>query len=267
MKRINVMEEEFEVVEVLGQEALFTELRVDPATVPEGVHCYELRHGDNDSFPAAIEKKVTVNYFGAILLARELSLEDKEFLPLTLGDFGFTGETMTIQQFRQLKPEPQPFEEGRALGVYLTPTFRMAVKEADTLIGYLDTHDYAVGHRENKGFFLRDVNGEWKESSIDEVIDMVCDWNYDFIQITKVLLEEYSGETNETLKYFYGILLEEEKLLDGLFNHTKYGKKIHKLAEEIVKDVVQSSTQPRGLEDAVERVVEKIRKFRYEESE
>lgn len=69
------------------------------------------------------------------------------------------------------------------------------------------------------------------------------------------------------MKYFYGILLEEEKLLDGLFNHTKYGKKIHKLAEEIVKDVVQSSTQPRGLEDAVERVVEKIRKFRYEESE
>lgn len=100
MKRINVMEEEFEVVEVLEQEALFTELRVDPATVPEGVYCYELRHGDDDSFPAAIEKQVAVNYFGTILLTKELLKKD-DYLSLTPDDFGFTGETMTV---KQLKP-------------------------------------------------------------------------------------------------------------------------------------------------------------------
>lgn len=57
MKRINVMEEELEVVEVLGQEALFTELRVDPATVPEGVHCYELRHGMTIVFQQQLRRK------------------------------------------------------------------------------------------------------------------------------------------------------------------------------------------------------------------
>ena len=263
MKRINVMEEEFEVVEVLGQEALFTELRVDLATVPEGVHCYELRHGDNDSFPAAIEKKVTVNYFGAVLLTKELLKED-DYLSLTPDDFGFVGETRTV---KELKPEPQPFEEGRSLAAYLMLTFNMSIKEADTLISYLTNHNYAVGHRENEGFFLRDANGEWRESSIDEVIDLVCDWNYALIQSTESDLESLTGEEQGEQEEFYQNLLEEEKLLDGLFNHTKYGKKIHKLAEEIVKDIVQSSTQPRELEDAVERVIEKIRKFRYEELE
>ena len=34
MKRINVMGEEFEVVDILGQQALFVDFRVDKTTVP-----------------------------------------------------------------------------------------------------------------------------------------------------------------------------------------------------------------------------------------
>lgn len=134
----------------------------------------------------------------------------------------------------------------------------MSVKEADTLFGYLVNHNYVVGHRENRGFFLRDVDGKWRECSIDKVIDMVCDWNYEFIQITKALLEEYFGETNEALKHFYSILIEDEKLLDSLFDRTKYGEKINKLAEEIVKEVVESSIQPEKFNKSVKCAVEKI---------
>lgn len=262
MKRINVMEEELEVVEVLGQEALFTELRVDMATVPEGVHCYELRHGDDDSFPAAIEKKVTVNYFGAILLTKELLKED-DYLSLTPEYFGFTGETRTVKEFNQ----PQPFKDGSALAAYLMLTFNISIKEADTLISYLTNHNYAVGHRENEGFFLRDANGEWRESSIDEVIDLVCDWNYALIQSTESDLESLVDGEQEEQEEFYQNLLEEEKLLDDLFDRTKYGKKTEELAEEIAKDIVQFSTQPKELEEGVKHAVEKIKKFRYEESE
>lgn len=229
MKRINVMEEEFEVVEVLGQEVLFTEFRVDPATVPEGVYCYELRHGDDDSFPATIEKKVAVNYFGAILLTKELTFE-KDYISLTYNNFSFTKEKMTMKEFRQ---EPQPFEEGSALAAYLMLTFNMSIKEADTLISYIDAQDYAVGHKESRGLFLRDANGKWGESSIEEVIDMVCDWNYEQIQSTESDLESLTEEEQKEQEEFYQNLLEEEKLLDGLFDRTKYGKKNEEIKETI----------------------------------
>ncbi len=264
MKRINVMGEEFEVVDILGQQALFVDFRVDKTTVPEGIYCYELRHDDDGgSLPITVEKGVVVNYFGAVLLTKELLKED-DYLSLTPDDFGFVGERMIIQQFQHL---PQPFEDGRALSAYLMLTFNMSIKEADTLISYLDAHDYAVGHKESRGFFLYDANGEWRASSIDEVIDMVCDWNYEFIQIVKVFLDEYSGEVNEAMKHFYGILIEEEKLLDGLLSRTKYGEKVEKLAEEIAKEVVESYTQPEKLEEAVKHTAEKIKRFRREETE
>ncbi len=76
---------------------MFTELRVDPATVPEGVYCYALRHGDNDdSYPITMEKKVGVNYFGAIPLTRGLSFGENDYLSLTPDDFGFINEGSTV---------------------------------------------------------------------------------------------------------------------------------------------------------------------------
>lgn len=38
---------------------------MDKSTIPKGVNCYELRHGDDDSYPAALEENVKVNYYGA----------------------------------------------------------------------------------------------------------------------------------------------------------------------------------------------------------
>lgn len=115
-------------------------------------------------------------------------------------------------------------------------TFDMSIKEADTLISYLTNHDYAVGHRESEGFFLRDANGKWRESSIEEVIAMVSDWNYERIQETESDLESLTEEEQEEQEEFYQNLLEEEKLLDGLLSCTKYGEKVEKLAEEIAKE-------------------------------
>ena len=48
MTKVNANTERFEQVELLGKSVLFTEQRVDRATVPEGLRCYELRHTDED---------------------------------------------------------------------------------------------------------------------------------------------------------------------------------------------------------------------------
>lgn len=57
MKRVNAALEDFELVEVFGRPMLFTCLRVDRATVPEGYHVYEVRHDDDgDGIPCQIGK-------------------------------------------------------------------------------------------------------------------------------------------------------------------------------------------------------------------
>ena len=38
----------YQEVTIFDRPALFTECRIDRATVPEGVYRYELRHGDAD---------------------------------------------------------------------------------------------------------------------------------------------------------------------------------------------------------------------------
>lgn len=49
-------------VEVKGRMVLFTELCVDKDTIPFGMYCYDLRHGD-DGLPYTIKRNVIVNYF------------------------------------------------------------------------------------------------------------------------------------------------------------------------------------------------------------
>ena len=67
MKDVNVMNKKFYEAELLGIRALYTELHTDKSSIPDGMYCYDLRHGDDDSFPSAVENSVAVNYYGTIL--------------------------------------------------------------------------------------------------------------------------------------------------------------------------------------------------------
>ena len=63
---VNFSDEEFEVIEIEGQTALFTNDRITDADIPKGLHCYHLRHDDNGDF-CAIEKNAAVNHGGTII--------------------------------------------------------------------------------------------------------------------------------------------------------------------------------------------------------
>ena len=101
MVHIDVTKEELPEIEVKGKYALFTDLRVEQGTVPAGMYCYALRHGDDDSFPCTVEEQVTVNYFGAVLLAEPLDFGGKKQIPVGYEDFAFTGERMNARQFME----------------------------------------------------------------------------------------------------------------------------------------------------------------------
>lgn len=44
---ISAMDETYEVTKLDWIEVLFTNSRIDRRTVPEGLHCYDLRHDDD----------------------------------------------------------------------------------------------------------------------------------------------------------------------------------------------------------------------------
>ena len=44
-------EEELDVIEVLDHRALFSNGRIKPEQIPEGLHAYDLRHSDDASAP------------------------------------------------------------------------------------------------------------------------------------------------------------------------------------------------------------------------
>lgn len=110
MDVIDVNSRQLQEVEIKGHYGVFTELRVDKSTLPKGVNCYELRHGEDDSYPAAMEQNVRVNYFGAVLMTDKMELGEDGYVELTFDDFGFTGEDLTMLEYRaNYLEEPECF--------------------------------------------------------------------------------------------------------------------------------------------------------------
>ena len=74
--RKNAKEIEWEKVEVLGKEGLFTDYRVNRDTIPEGYFMYEIRHDDDcHGDPVQIAKWVIVNFWGTLLVKEPFNLE------------------------------------------------------------------------------------------------------------------------------------------------------------------------------------------------
>ena len=73
--RVNAMTEKFEDVTVLGHPMLFTCLRVDRDTVPQGMYMYEVRHDDDQQGePVQIANWIMVNHWGTLISNRPIRL-------------------------------------------------------------------------------------------------------------------------------------------------------------------------------------------------
>lgn len=76
--RVNAMTEKFEDVTVLGHPMLFTCLRVDRDTVPQGMYMYEVRHDDDQQGePVQIANWIMVNHWGTLISNRPIRLEPR----------------------------------------------------------------------------------------------------------------------------------------------------------------------------------------------
>lgn len=94
-------DEKLEVVEVLGQTALFTNGRVTEQELPDGLYRYDLREGENLSF-ATIERNVAANHAGTILTKAPLDFGGQEYLVFDEDTSpNFLGYDLTPEEFLQ----------------------------------------------------------------------------------------------------------------------------------------------------------------------
>ena len=108
---VDAMEETFENVTVLGHPMLFTCLRVDRKTVPEGLFLYEVRHDDDQQGePVQIANWVMVNHWGTLISDRKIALEPnisgnnayRDIDPEN--DWNYEGNTAKVQDYMKDRP-------------------------------------------------------------------------------------------------------------------------------------------------------------------
>lgn len=150
--------------------------------------------------------------------------------------------------------------------------FHLTDKEAEIILGYMEGHEYMLG--ENQGKLYRGDLAEtiglicWEDFSMDETIDLVCEWNYELI------LEVDSLRNNPTdfidftkLQSRYESLKAEEVILDQLFEQTKYGRQVDDIAKRLADDFIANMNPEKKvletvvLEEAIVTVAEQMKQY------
>lgn len=75
---VDARTEKFQHLKLFDKYALFTNDRIDRATIPEGWYCYDFRGSDSDLGKLnCVEPHVGVNHSGAVLLPEEIDMKGK----------------------------------------------------------------------------------------------------------------------------------------------------------------------------------------------
>lgn len=92
-------DERYELIELFGRKALFSNARLTAGDIPKGLYCCQLCHGDDGCF-CTVEPKAVVNHAGSVLTKEPLDFGKKGYIQLTEDtEPNFLGEDMTIAEF------------------------------------------------------------------------------------------------------------------------------------------------------------------------
>lgn len=98
---VDARKERFERALIDGRETLFTNLRIDRSTVPETLHCYDIREIDGFSGVAAsVESYVMVNHWGTILSKEPFPLENGRY-EIESVDIVYLDEFCTVEDYME----------------------------------------------------------------------------------------------------------------------------------------------------------------------
>ncbi len=98
--KVNAQEESFELMDILGQRALFTNLRVDRSTVPKDLYVYELRDEDCTGEICEIKTFVMVNHWGTIICKEPIELDTRwNSRFVDSNDYSYLGDSIKLDEY------------------------------------------------------------------------------------------------------------------------------------------------------------------------
>lgn len=113
LKTQAMTEEKLDVIEVLDRRALFSNGRLMPEQIPEGLYAYDLRHSDDGDRFCSIEPEVGVNHGGTVLMRDILDFGESGYIPLNEDtEPNFLGETMTVSEFAEEEAQDEAMQMG-----------------------------------------------------------------------------------------------------------------------------------------------------------
>lgn len=115
--------------------------------------------------------------------------------------------------------------------------FRLAGIEAKVVLGYLEGSGYSL-ETEGSELYLKDDVNETRESiTIDDAVDQACESNYELIEETveKIASSDMGEDTMEQEQYLLE-LIQDEKVLDKVFEQTRYYKAITEKVAALPKE-------------------------------
>ena len=117
---VNIENESYQLIELFGKPALFSNDRITPKDIPEGLYCYDLRHSDDGDRFCSVEPKVAVNHGGSVITDIPLDFGDKGYISLTEDtEPNFLSEDLTIAEYMNGEFEQSDSHELTAGGMQL----------------------------------------------------------------------------------------------------------------------------------------------------
>ena len=138
----------------------------------------------------------------------------------------------------------------------------MNKEDAQILLNYMEGHDYRLGTDKDGSLVRVDINTDEYEAepySLDDVIDIVCEWNDELIRYTSQELNELSqGQDKSSLEVKLASLKQDEIRLDKMFEQTKYPAEIEALAVQLADAFIERLGLV-GIDQSVKELTDSIR--------
>lgn len=172
-------------------------------------------------------------------------------------------DTIDVQK-EVLEEEPDFFQTVDEFVSFLEPVFPITEQEGGKLLGYMEGHEFPLGHKDGE-LYRGDLCYEqgkvhWEPYDIEDAINDVAEWNYDFIQEAEaaVSIAEDMIDFSNKISYL-DTLREDEKILDGMFDRTRYGKELEALAVKLAGELLQDMSREGGIDAAIQKMTEQIK--------
>ena len=114
--------EKYELIEICGQKALFSDSRIYDSEVPEGMYRYDFREaiGSEDHYYGSIEKNVHIDHAGSFIVKEPLDLGTDGYIELDYDtEPNFLGGFMTTEEFAATDFTEDSDEDFYIGGMYL----------------------------------------------------------------------------------------------------------------------------------------------------